>query len=97
MKGGFSAMSKIAYHTWRLYPTTVLIRSNSTDDIACWLIDTDYNEESFFVRHAYFTGADKPYEKLRCALRAEIDEEPSHLYTPQGVAPSTRRQPEKLR
>jgi len=48
--------------------------SSSTDDIACWFIDTDYNEESFFVRHAYFTGADQPYEKLKRALRAEVDE-----------------------
>jgi len=56
-------------------PTTGEIRSNSTDDIACWFIDTNYNGESFFVRHAYFTGADKPYEKLQRALRAEIDEE----------------------
>ena len=55
-------------------PTTGEIRSSSTDDIACWFIDTDYNGESFFVRHAYFTGADEPYEKLQRALRAEIDE-----------------------
>ncbi len=55
-------------------PTTGQIRNNSTDDIACWFIDTDYNEESFFVRHAYFTGGDEPYEKLKRALRAEIDE-----------------------
>jgi len=55
-------------------PTTGEIRSSSTDDIACWFIDTNYNGESFFVRHAYFTGADQPYEKLKRALRAEIDE-----------------------
>ena len=55
-------------------PTTGHIRNSSTDDIACWFIDTDYNGESFFVRHAYFTGADEPYEKLKRALRAEIDE-----------------------
>jgi adenine-specific DNA-methyltransferase len=55
-------------------PTTGEVRSNSTDDIACWFIDTDYNEETFIVRHAYFTGADEPYEKLQRALRAEIDE-----------------------
>ncbi|HKQ49693.1 MAG TPA: site-specific DNA-methyltransferase [Phycisphaerae bacterium] len=59
-------------------PTTGAIRSSSTDDIACWFIDTDYNGESFFVRHAYFTGAakgdDGPYDKLKRALRAEIDE-----------------------
>jgi adenine-specific DNA-methyltransferase len=55
-------------------PTTGAIRSNSTDDIACWFIDTNYDGESFFVRHAYFTGADEPYEKLKRALRSEIDE-----------------------
>ena len=56
-------------------PTTGQIRNASTDDIACWFIDTDYNGESFFVRQAYFTGADEPYEKLKRALKAEIDEE----------------------
>ena len=55
-------------------PTTGQIRSSATDDLACWFIDTNYNGESFFVRHAYFTGADQPYEKLKKALRAEIDE-----------------------
>jgi adenine-specific DNA-methyltransferase len=55
-------------------PTTGEIRSSSTDDIACWLVDTNYNSESFFVRHAYFTGGDKPYDKLKRALKAEIDE-----------------------
>ncbi len=55
-------------------PSTGMIRSSSTDDIACWFIDTDYNGESFFVRHAYFTGAEEPYDKLKRALRAEIDE-----------------------
>jgi adenine-specific DNA-methyltransferase len=56
-------------------PTTGVVRSSSTDDIACWFIDTAYDEESFFVRHAYFTGADEPYQRLQRALRAEIDEE----------------------
>ncbi len=56
-------------------PTTGAIRSHSTDDIACWFIDTAYDGESFFVRHAYFTGADQPYDKLKRALRAEINEE----------------------
>jgi len=63
-------------------PTTGQIRSASTDDIACWFIDTNYNDESFFVRHAYFTGAQEPYKKLKRALRAEIDEEAwSSLYS----------------
>jgi len=63
-------------------PTTGEIRSSSTDDIACWFIDTNYSGESFFVRHAYFTGADEPYDKLKRALRAEIDEAAwSQLYS----------------
>ena len=49
-------------------PTTGQVRSSSTDDIACWFLDTDYDGESFFVRHAYFTGADDPYDSLQPAL-----------------------------
>jgi adenine-specific DNA-methyltransferase len=56
-------------------PTTGAVRPSSTDDIACWFIDTNYDGESFFVRHAYFTGADQPFEELQRALRAEIDED----------------------
>jgi adenine-specific DNA-methyltransferase len=56
-------------------PTTGELRSSSVDDIACWFLDTAYDGESFFVRHAYFTGADDPYDKLRRALRADISEE----------------------
>jgi len=56
-------------------PTTGEIRSSSTDEIACWFIDSNYNGESFFVRHAYFTGANQPYDKLKRALRAEVDED----------------------
>jgi len=50
------------------------IRSSSTDDVACWFIDIDYNSEAFVVRHAYFSGNNGPCEKLKRALRAEIDE-----------------------
>lgn len=56
-------------------PTSGEIRSSNTDDLACWFIDTDYNDESFFVRHAYFSGAGDPYEKLRKAMKAEINPE----------------------
>jgi adenine-specific DNA-methyltransferase len=55
-------------------PTTGQVRSNSTEDIACWFIDTDYNGESFFVRHAYFTDGEDRYERLKKTLKAEIDE-----------------------
>jgi adenine-specific DNA-methyltransferase len=56
-------------------PTTGEIRSDSTDEIACWFIDTNYNGESFFVRDAYFSGANDPYKRLRAALKADIDED----------------------
>jgi adenine-specific DNA-methyltransferase len=56
-------------------PTTGVVRPSSTDDIACWFIDTDYDGDQFFVRHAYFTGADRPYEKLQRSLHTDIDEE----------------------
>jgi adenine-specific DNA-methyltransferase len=54
-------------------PATGEIRSDDTNGIACWFVDTDYNEESFFVRHAYFLGANDPYKSLKTALKAEID------------------------
>ncbi len=56
-------------------PSTGEVRSDDTDGIACWFVDTDYNEEAFFVRHAYFLGAGDPYKSLKTTLKAEIDEE----------------------
>jgi adenine-specific DNA-methyltransferase len=56
-------------------PQTGEVISDSTDGIACWFIDTDYNQESFFVRHAYFLGANDPYSALKTTLKAEIDPE----------------------
>ena len=56
-------------------PTTGEVRSDSAEGIACWFIDTEYNEESFFVRQAYFLGADDPYKSLKTTLKAEIDED----------------------
>ena len=57
------------------HPNTGEIRSDNADGIACWFIDTDYNEESFFVRHAYFLGANNPYKALKTTLKAEINRE----------------------
>ncbi len=62
------------------HPNTGEIRSDSTDGIACWgiacwFVDTDYNEESFFVRHAYFLGANNPYKALKTTLKAEVNQE----------------------
>jgi adenine-specific DNA-methyltransferase len=57
------------------HPQTGEVRSDGAEGIACWFIDTDYNEESFFVRHAYFLGANDPYRALKTTLKAEINEE----------------------
>jgi adenine-specific DNA-methyltransferase len=57
------------------HPNTSEVRSDGADGIACWFIDTDYNEESFFVRRAYFLGANDPYSALKTTLKAEIDPE----------------------
>ena len=56
-------------------PNTGEIRSGDTKSIAAWFIDTDYDEENFFVRHAYFLGANDPYKSLKTTLKAEIDED----------------------
>jgi adenine-specific DNA-methyltransferase len=56
-------------------PQTGEVQSEGTDGIALWMLDTDYNEESFFVRHAYFLGANDPYKALKTTLKAEIDED----------------------
>jgi adenine-specific DNA-methyltransferase len=56
-------------------PQTGVVVSDGADGIACWFIDTDYNEESFFVRHAYFLGANDPYGALKTTLKAEVNPE----------------------
>ena len=56
-------------------PQSGEVVSEGTDGIALWMLDTDYNEESFFVRHAYFLGANDPYKALKTTLKAEIDQE----------------------
>ena len=78
-------------------PNTGEVRSDDTDGIAAWFIDTDYNEESFFVRHAYFLGANDPYKALKTTLQAEIDEDawatplPRHL----PPVPEARSRPDR--
>ena len=57
------------------HPNTGKVQSDGPDGIACWFIDTDYNQESFFVRHAYFLGQSDPYKALKTTLKAEINEE----------------------
>jgi adenine-specific DNA-methyltransferase len=57
------------------HPNTGEVRSDGPEGISCWFIDTDYNEESFFVRHAYFLGANDPYKSLKITLKAEINED----------------------
>jgi hypothetical protein len=55
------------------HPNTGEVRSDGSEGIACWFIDSEYNEESFFVRQAYFLGAGDPYSALKTSLKAEIN------------------------
>ncbi|HEX2533586.1 MAG TPA: hypothetical protein VHK69_07615, partial [Chitinophagaceae bacterium] len=55
------------------HPSTGEVRSDGAEGIACWFVDSDYNNESFFVRHAYFLGANDPYGSLKTSLKAEIN------------------------
>ena len=57
------------------HPSKGEVISGGPESIGAWFIDTNYNEESFFVRHAYFLGKDDPCKQLKNALKAEIDEE----------------------
>lgn len=74
-------------------PTSGDVRSNSTNEIALWMVDTDYDGESFFVRHAYFLGDNDPFKSLKTALKADIDPDAwSTLYRAESVpfdTPST--------
>jgi adenine-specific DNA-methyltransferase len=54
-------------------PTTGVVRSDGTDRVALWMIDTDYDGDSFYVRHCYFTGGQDPYKRLKNTLKSEID------------------------
>lgn len=56
-------------------PTSGEVRSNSSKEIALWMIDTDYDGESFFVRQAYFLGDNDPYKSLKTALKTDVDPE----------------------
>ena len=70
------------------HPNTGVIRSDNADGIACWFVDTDYNEESFFVRHAYFLGASDPYKSLKQPSRPRLTGKPGRrcVATPPGLS-----------
>jgi adenine-specific DNA-methyltransferase len=67
---------RVVLHGVDVYdPNTGQVRNSDTDQIAMWMIDTAYNEESFFVRHCYFTGKQQSYAQLKKALRSDIDDD----------------------
>jgi len=77
-------------------PTTGEIRSSGTGEIALWMIDTDYDGESFFVRHCYFTGNNDPYKRLKSALKADIDEAAWAMLYRTGSRPFARPESGKI-
>ena len=79
------------------HPNTGEVRSDGADGIACWFIDTDYNEESFFVRHAYFLGANDPYSARRRRSKPKSTPTPGSRSTAIPRGRSTARRPGGLR
>ena len=71
------------------HPNTGEVRSDGAEGIACWFIDTDYNEESFFVRHAYFLGANDPTSRSRPPSRPRSTRTPGPRSTATPPGPST--------
>ena len=69
------------------HPNTGEIRSDGPEGIVCWFIDTDYNEEGFFVRHACFLGANDPYRALETTLKAKVDPDTWATAAQRPVAP----------
>lgn len=51
------------------------VRSDNADDIDCWMLDSDYDEEAFFARHVYFPGRDNVYDAFKKFLNNDIDKE----------------------
>jgi len=78
-------------------PTTGQIRSSSTDDVACWFLDTNYNGESFFVRHAYFTGGDDPTSGCSAPSAPKSTKPRGRASTPLGAVRSRARTPARSR
>ena len=78
-------------------PTTGEIRSSSTDDIACWFVDTIYNGESFFVHHAYFTGADSRMKSSSVRYKLRSMKPPGSRSTPPSAGHSSRQRAARSR
>jgi adenine-specific DNA-methyltransferase len=71
LQEGFGSMRVKVNGVDVFHPNTGEVRSDGPEGIACWFIDTDYNEESFFVRHAYFLGQNDPYTALKTTLKSQ--------------------------
>jgi len=53
------------------------IESGGKNNIACWMLDTDYDGRSIIPRQIFFplTGEDSSWAKLKKTLKAELDQE----------------------
>ena len=70
-------------------PATGNASEGGPDDVACWMIDTDHDGESFFARRIHFPGAedDKQIKKLLKELGKNADDVEQEALTAMRSAP----------
>ncbi len=56
-------------------PKLNTVRSGEVDDIDCWMVDTDYNEQCFVARQVFFPDNPTLYKALKKMLNNDIDAE----------------------
>jgi adenine-specific DNA-methyltransferase len=64
-------------------PITGEIESGATKQVAMWMLDTDYDEQSIFPEQVFFPVSDtkRDWTKLAKALNGTVDEDLLELYT----------------
>ena len=70
-------------------PATGNASEGGPDDVACWMIDTNHNGESFFARRIHFPGAakDRQIKKLIDAIGKNVDDVEREALTAMRSAP----------
>lgn len=56
-------------------PKLNTVRSGEIDDIDCWMVDSDYNEQCFVARQVFFPDNPTLYKALKKMLNNDIDAE----------------------
>ncbi len=84
---GQLAVEVLGYDTYD--PATGNAKPGGPDEVACWMIDTDHDGESFFARRIHFPGADKDSQikKLLKTIGTNANEAECEALTAMRSAP----------